>query len=95
VIVSFRHKGLKALYDRGDVSGVRPDHVGRLRRLLHQLDQAELPGDMGLPGNRLHPLQGNYKGYWSVSVSASWRVIFRFRGADVELVDYLDYLDYH
>jgi len=91
VIVSFRHKGLKALYDRGDASGVRPDHVGRLRRLLHQLDQAELPGDMGLPGNRLHPLQGNYKGYWSVSVSASWRVIFRFRGPDVELVDYLDY----
>nr|WP_305888225.1 type II toxin-antitoxin system RelE/ParE family toxin [Stenotrophomonas sp. 9(2022)] len=91
VIVSFRHKGLRALYDRGDASGVRADHVGRLRRLLHQLDQASLPGDMGLPGNRLHPLQGNYKGYWSVSVSASWRLVFRFRGLDVELVDYLDY----
>jgi len=91
VIVSFRHKGLRALYDRGDVSGIRADHVGRLRRLLHQLDQANLPGDMGLPGNRLHPLQGNYKGYRSVSVSASWRLVFRFRGLDVELVDYLDY----
>jgi len=46
---------------------------------------------MGLPGNRLHPLRGSYKGYWSVSVSAHWRLIFRFRGLDVELVDYLDY----
>ncbi|AWH55538.1 Killer protein [Stenotrophomonas sp. ESTM1D_MKCIP4_1] len=91
MIVSFRHKGLRALYDRADASGVRADHVGRLRRLLHQLDQANLPGDMGIPGNRLHPLQGNYKGYWSVSVSASWRLVFRFRGIDVELVDYLDY----
>ncbi|WP_232281428.1 type II toxin-antitoxin system RelE/ParE family toxin [Stenotrophomonas sp. SKA14] len=45
----------------------------------------------GLPGNRLHPLRGSYSGYWAVSVSASWRLVFRFRGLDVELVDYLDY----
>lgn len=91
MIVSFRHKGLKALYERGDISGVRADHVARLRRLLLQLDQARLPGDMGLPGNRLHPLHGSYSGYWAVDVSASWRLVFRFRGLDVELVDYLDY----
>lgn len=46
---------------------------------------------MGLPGNRLHPLRGSYSGYWAVSVSASWRLVFRFRGLDIELVDYLDY----
>lgn len=91
MIVSFRHKGLKALYERGDISGVRADHVARLRRLLLQLDQARLPGDMGLPGNRLHPLHGSYSGYWAVNVSACWRLVFRFRGLDVELVDYLDY----
>ncbi|MCI1121460.1 type II toxin-antitoxin system RelE/ParE family toxin [Stenotrophomonas geniculata] len=45
----------------------------------------------GLPGNRLHPLHGSYSGYWAVNVSASWRLVFRFRGLDVELVDYLDY----
>lgn len=91
MIVSFRHKGLKALYERGDISGVRADHVGRLRRLLQQLDQARFPGEMGLPGNRLHPLRGSYSGYWAVSVFASWRLVFRFRELDVELVDYLDY----
>lgn len=40
---------------------------------------------------RLHALKGELAGFWSVSVSGNWRIIFRFIGADVELVDYLDY----
>ena len=63
----------------------------RLRRLLASLDVAQAPGDLDRPGNRLHPLKGKLAGYWSVSVSGNWRVIFRFDGSDVELVDYLDY----
>ena len=46
---------------------------------------------MDRPGNRLHPLKGGYAGYWSVSVSGNWRVVFCFHGTDVDLVDYLDY----
>ncbi|MBI47666.1 MAG: Killer protein [Marinobacter sp.] len=91
MIRSFRHKGLRALHQRGDPSGVRADHVARLRRLLASLDVAQAPGDLDRPGNRLHPLKGKLAGYWSVSVSGNWRVIFRFDGSDVELVDYLDY----
>ena len=30
MIESFRHKGLKRLYERGDRSGVNPDHVERI-----------------------------------------------------------------
>jgi proteic killer suppression protein len=40
---------------------------------------------------RLHPLKGTLKGFWSVTVRANWRIIFRFEGADaidIELVDY-------
>nr|WP_155664338.1 type II toxin-antitoxin system RelE/ParE family toxin [Pseudomonas aeruginosa] len=91
VIRFFRHKGLRALHQRGDTSGVRADHVARLRRLLASLDVAKTPNDMDRPGNRLHPLKGKLGGNWSVSVSGNWRVIFRFDGSDVELVDYLDY----
>jgi proteic killer suppression protein len=47
---------------------------------------------MDLPGFRLHPLKGEWKGYWAVTVRANWRVIFRF--ADGDALD-LDYLDYH
>jgi proteic killer suppression protein len=50
-----------------------------------------VPGDMDLPGLRLHPLKGDLMQYWSVTISGNWRVIFRFDGTDVELVDYLDY----
>jgi plasmid maintenance system killer protein len=32
----------------------------------------------------------DYKGYWSLTVSGNWRVIFQFEDADVILVDYLD-----
>lgn len=91
MIRRFRHKGLKALHQRGDPSGVRADHVARLLRLLASLNVAQAPRDMDRPGNRLHPLKGRYAGYWSVSVSGNWRVVFCFDGTDADLVDYLDY----
>ncbi|MCM2447770.1 Killer protein [Rahnella sp. CG8] len=89
MIRSFRHKGLRALYECGDPSGVHAAHVPRLRRLLMYLNDASAPGDIA--GFRLHPLKGQLKGFWSVSISGNWRVIFRFNGSDVELIDYLDY----
>jgi proteic killer suppression protein len=91
MIKTFRHKGLKTLYLTGNAKGVRADHVSRLRRVLSALDIAAVPDDMDEPGMRLHLLKGELAGFWSVSVSGNWRVIFRFVGADVELVDYLDY----
>ena len=87
MIRRFRHKGLKALYQRGDPSGVRADHVARLLRLLASLDVAQTPRDIDRPGNRLHSLKGRLDGYWSVSVSGNWRVVFCFHGTDVDLVD--------
>lgn len=55
------------------------------------LDAAAEPQDLNQPGLRLHPLKGKQKGQWSVWVNGNWRVTFRFAGAHVELVDYLDY----
>ena len=46
---------------------------------------------MDLPGFRLHPLKGDLTGYWSVAVSANWRIVFRFEGADARDVDLVDY----
>ena len=55
-------------------------------------DEAQAPSNMGLfPGWRLHPLTGNMTGFWSVTVSGNWRLIFRFEDGqafDVDLVDY-------
>lgn len=39
----------------------------------------------------MHPLTGDLQGFHSLTVSGNWRLIFRFVGNNVELVDYLDY----
>ena len=54
-------------------------------------DDAAAPQDLNLLGYRLHPLKGALKGFWSVTVRANWRIIFRFEETDafdVELIDY-------
>ncbi|MDT8398925.1 MAG: type II toxin-antitoxin system RelE/ParE family toxin [Pseudomonadales bacterium] len=91
MIISFVHKGLERFYRSGKTSGIQAKHVKRLRLILTNLDQAEDPDDMDLPGLRLHELKGNRKGIWSVSVSGNWRVTFRFTGKDAEIVNYEDY----
>ena len=91
MVRSIRHKGLKRLYEEDDVRGVQAEHAVKLRDILAKLDAAANEADMDLPGLRLHPLKGDLKGFWSVTVRANWRVIFRFAGHDCFDIDYLDY----
>lgn len=91
MIVSFRHKGLKALYVSGSKKGVQPAHAQKLIRILGVLDVAQSPADLAIPGFRTHELSGDLAGYWSIWVNGNWRVTFRFVAQDVELVDYRDY----
>ena len=91
MIVSFRHKGLKLLYEKGDRRRLQPEYVDKIERILARLDEATEPADMGLPGFRLHPLKGDLAGYWSVSVSGNWRIVFRFDGVHACNVDLSDY----
>ena len=92
MIRSIRHKGLKRLYEDDDRRGIAGEHVQRLRDILARLDASTTTADTDLPGFRLHPLKGEFKGYWAVTVRANWRVIFRF--AEGEALD-VDYVDYH
>lgn len=48
------------------------------------MSAATAPRDMALPGLDLHPLKGDRKGTWAVSVSGNWRVTFKFVGKDAE-----------
>lgn len=91
MIRSFRHKGLRLLYEKGDRRKVLPQYVDKVQRILARLDQALEPDDMDLPGYRLHPLKGNLAGFWAVTVSGNWRIVFQFddgHATDVDLVDY-------
>lgn len=91
MIVSFRHKGLQALYVRDSTKGVQAAHAPKLRRILSALDIAQAPRNLEIPGFRTHPLSGKFADHWSVWVNGNWRVTFRFTDGDVELVDYQDY----
>ena len=91
MIQRFRHKGLKRLFENGETKGVRPDHVEKIENILAVLNQAYQPEDMNLAGFRLHALKGDLKGFWSVTVRANWRVIFRFHEGDAYDVDLIDY----
>jgi proteic killer suppression protein len=91
MIVSFLHKGLERFYLTGSKAGIQVEHARKLNSILTALDEARKPDDLGTPNFRLHELQGDRRGVWSVKVSGNWRVTFRFVGADVELVNYEDY----
>lgn len=91
MIKNFSHKGLKRLFERDDSSGVRADQVQRIRAVLAHLDEAKQPSDLALPGYRLHPLRGDLKGYWSVSITANWRIVFSLEKGDVFNIDLVDY----
>ena len=91
MIRSIRHKGLKRLYVDDDPRGVASQHAQKLRDILARLDAATAVADMDVPGFRLHPLRGEFEGFWAVTVRANWRVIFRFEDGDALDIDYVDY----
>lgn len=91
MILNFRHKGLERFFSKSDYRGIPAQHAARLERLLDRLDAALKPDDMSLPGYRFHPLKGERKGTYAVSVSGNWRLTFRFVGEDAADIDLEDY----
>ena len=91
MIRGFKHKGLAKFFETGSKAGVQAQHGERLRLILGLLSAATAPRDMALPGLDLHPLKGERKGTWAVSVSGNWRVTFKCVGKDADSVEYEDY----
>jgi proteic killer suppression protein len=91
MIQSFSHKGLKRLYESGDRSKLPADMADRIAVLLAALDEADTVADLDRPSFRLHPLKGNLKAFWSITVRANWRIVFRFEDGHAFDVDFTDY----
>ena len=91
MIQSFRHKGLRRLFEEGDRSRLPAEMVDRIRTILSLLDAASALKDFDRPSFKLHRLKGNMEGFWAVTVRANWRIIFRFSERDVHEVDFMDY----
>ena len=66
----------------------------KVRKLLFAIETAEALDQLGrFPGWKLHPLRGDLKGFWSLTVTGNWRLIFRFdestnTASDIDLIDY-------
>ncbi|WP_376747276.1 type II toxin-antitoxin system RelE/ParE family toxin [Diaphorobacter nitroreducens] len=89
--MSFAHKGIEAFFKKGAKAGIQAEHAPRLARQLAQLNRAQAPRDMNLPGWKLHPLSGELEGYWAVMVGGNWRLTFQFDDGDAIRVCYPDY----
>jgi proteic killer suppression protein len=93
-LVRFRHEGLKQLYQDGNTKAVPAAVSDKLRKLLFAIETAETLDQLGrFPGWRLHPLKGQLKGMWSLTVTGNWRLIFRYdepsnSASDIDLIDY-------
>ncbi len=83
---------LEEFWDSGKHKRVPPELSERLLRKMDMIEGAsELKDLAALPSNHLHPLRGERKGQWAISVNGPWRLCFRFKGGDVfdlELVQY-------
>jgi toxin HigB-1 len=81
VIKSFRHMGLRELFETGRSSRVRPDLQRRALVRLKVLDEAADPSDLNVPGFNFHRLQGRPVRY-SVHVNGPWCVTFEWEDGD-------------
>jgi toxin HigB-1 len=91
MIASFRHKGLKRFFERGDARGLNAEHAKRIRVILTVLNPAGTIQGVDRAGFNLHALKGDRAGQWAVTVRANWRIVFRLtngEASDVDLVDY-------
>ena len=91
MIKHFQHKGLERFFRRGETKGMQAQHQQRIQRILDLLDDASEPQELAIPGMFLHPLKGDRKGQWAMTVSGNWRITFAFDGEDVIVVNLEDY----
>jgi len=91
VIASFRHKGLRQMFEKGQDRLIDPFLRVRVANILAVLDAASSALDLAGPRNRLHELQGDQEGIWSVTVSGNWRITFPFTDGNAHDVDLVDY----
>lgn len=91
MIKSWKHKGLQRFVETGSAADINPLHVKRLRGRLRFIDLAETIEDLNVAGYKLHSLQGDREGIWSVTVSGNWRITFEFKDGDAFILNYEDY----
>lgn len=91
-IDKFKHKGLKRLYEQDDCSGVPTQAAQKIKRILAAFEFAdELSQVETVPGWKLHPLKGDRKGEYSITITGNWRLTFILDGFTITNINLEDY----
>lgn len=91
MITSWKHKGLKELFETGRTGKIQSKFHDRIKDRLSALDAARTPYEMDLPGYGFHALQYVKPLRYSVAVNGPWRITFEFDGSDAIKVDLEQY----
>ncbi len=91
MIKTFRHKGLRELFETGSSRKVSPDLIERLRRRLTVLDNAVVLSDLNIPGFDFHALRGHNPARFTIDVKGPWCLTFEFDAGDVFRIDLEQY----
>ena len=95
MIESFKNKLARDLFEDNITKETKswPSELRRAarRKLLYLHDAAALSDLKVPPGNRLKPLKGDYKGYYSIRINDQWRLIFKWSNESAFDVAVLDY----
>ncbi|MCA6431520.1 MAG: type II toxin-antitoxin system RelE/ParE family toxin [Cytophagales bacterium] len=91
MIQSFRHKGLKELFNNGKTNKLPQERISKVKLILTAIHTASVVSDLNNPALRLHKLKSPpHRGYWSLDVNGNYRIIFEFKDGQATNLDYLD-----
>jgi proteic killer suppression protein len=91
MISTIRHKNLRLYFEEGNGAKLPHEQLAKIARILSALDAVSSEDDIRALGSGIHKLTGNMKDFWSIKVSANYRIIFRFEEGDIFDIDYVDY----
>ncbi|MGF7076825.1 type II toxin-antitoxin system RelE/ParE family toxin [Mucilaginibacter sp. 3215] len=78
-------------YTEGNGAKLPVNQLAKISRILDALDAISSEDDIKQLGSGIHKLSGNLKEFWSIKVTANYRIIFRFEDGNIHDVDYIDY----
>ncbi len=97
MILSFKHKGLKNYFEKGNSSKLPAIYLEKISDILAVLNTAKSVNDLMVPTFKTHELKGSRSGTWSITVKANWRITFTFENDKVESlsIEDVNFEDYH
>ena len=92
MLTSFGNKNTPKIWEGERVKGLPAEVQDITRRKLRMLNNSQNLTDLMIPpSNRLEKLKGALKGFYSIRVNDQWRIIFKWKNGNAEVIELIDY----